>query len=214
MTDYTVGIVDDHLLFARSLKGLINSFDNFNVTLEANNGKVILNILKREHKLPDILLMDVNMPVMNGIETMAEISKHYPDLKVLALSMEDDEESILKMIKNGAKGYLLKDIHPQTLLEALNSVIEEGYYHTKRVSDILVQSLHKKEKKKDKINLQPREKEFLQHACTEMTYKEIADVMCLSPKTIDGYREQCFKKLNVKNRIGLVLYAMHHNLID
>lgn len=214
MAKYTIGIVDDHLLFARSLKGLINSFDNFEVTVEANNGKVLLNVLKREHKLPDIVLMDVNMPILDGLETMLKLSELYPDLKVLALSMEDDEESILKMIKNGAKGYLLKDIHPQTLLEALNAVIEEGYYHTKRVSDMLVQSLNKSDNNKNKVILQNRELEFLKLACTEMTYKEIADVMCLSPKTIDGYREQCFKKLNVKNRIGLVLYAMHNNLIE
>lgn len=214
MAKYTIGIVDDHLLFARSLKGLINSFDNFKVTVEANNGKVLLNILKKEEKLPDIILMDINMPVMDGLETMSKIKEHYPELKVLALSMEDDEESVLKMIKNGAKGYLLKDIHPETLLEALNSVIEDGYYHTKRVSDMLVKSLNKSDKNKDKITLQPRELEFLKLACTEMTYKEIAGVMFLSPKTIDGYREQLFKKLNVKNRIGLVLYAMHNNIIN
>ena len=120
--------------------------------------------------------------------------------------MDDDESSILKMIKNGAKGYLLKDIHPDILKEALYSLIKEGYYHSKKVSDTLVHSLHPSNKKE--VKLLDRELEFLKLASTEMTYKEIADVMHLSPKTIDGYREQLFKKLEVKNRIGLVIYAL------
>jgi len=129
--------------------------------------------------------------------------------------MDDDENSILKMIRNGAKGYLLKDIHPDILLEALYSLLKDGYYHSKRVSDTLVHSLHTDidNNEKGKKELTERELEFLKLASTEMTYKEVADVMHLSPKTIDGYREQLFKKLEVKNRIGLVVYALKNNLV-
>ena len=212
MSKHSIAIIDDHLLFAQSLKSLINTFDDFEVTHQANNGQAFIEELKKTGKLPEIALMDMNMPIMDGAETTYWLNKNYPNIKVLALSMDDDENSILKMIRNGAKGYLLKDIHPDILIEALNSVLEEGFYHTKRVSDTLVNSLHTESKKKPKIELQEREIEFLKLASTEMTYKEVASVMNLSPKTIDGYREQLFKKLGVKNRVGLVIYAIKNGI--
>jgi len=153
------------------------------------------------------------MPIMDGAETTNLLQKNFPSIKVLALSMDDDENSVLKMIRSGAKGYLLKDIHPDILLEALHSVLNEGFYHTKRVSDTLVGSLHNDNKKKPTIELLERELEFLKLASTEMTYKEIANVMNLSPKTIDGYREQLFKKLDVRNRIGLVIYSIKNKIV-
>ena len=214
MTKHSVAIIDDHLLFSQSLKGLINTFEEFEVTHEANNGKVFIEILKNSSSLPEIALMDMNMPIMDGAETTYWLNKNFPSIKVLALSMEDDENSILKMIRNGAKGYLLKDIHPDILLEALQSVLKEGFYHTKKVSNTLVNSLHTtgNARKNSKVELQERELEFLKLVSTEMTYKEVASVMNLSPKTIDGYREQLFKKLAVKNRIGLVLYALKNGI--
>ena len=212
MTKHAIAIIDDHLLFAQSLKGLINTFDQFEVTHEANNGKTFIENLKKSSNLPEIALMDMNMPIMDGAETTYWLQKNFPGIKVLALSMDDDENSILKMIRNGAKGYLLKDIHPDILLEALNGVLQEGFYHTKRVSDTLVGSLHT-DNDKPNIELLERELEFLKLASTEMTYKEIANVMNLSPKTIDGYREQLFKKLEVKNRIGLVIYAIKNEIV-
>ncbi len=210
---HTIAIIDDHLLFAQSLKSLINTFDDFEVTHHALNGKFFIDDLKNTSQLPEIALMDLNMPIMDGFETTEWLNKNYPTIKILALSMDDDENSILKMIRNGAKGYLLKDIHPDILLEALQSLLKEGYYHSKRVSDSLVHSLHPDaDLKTPTIKLTDRELEFLKLASTEMTYKEVADVMHLSPKTIDGYREQLFKKLKVKNRIGLVLYAIKNKL--
>lgn len=210
MSKHSVAIVDDHVLFAQSLKGLINTFEDFEVTHHASNGKLFIDELNRSSIHPTIVLMDMNMPVMDGAETTKILSKNFPNIKVLALSMDDDENSILKMIRNGAKGYLLKDIHPDTLLDALKSVLKEGFYHTKKVSDTLVNSLHPNanSKKRNHVELIEREIEFLKLVSTEMTYKEIADIMHLSPKTIDGYREQLFKKLDVKNRIGLVIYAL------
>lgn len=208
MNKHAVAIIDDHLLFAKSLKSLIDTFKNFEVTHQATNGKVFIEELEKNSNLPEIALMDLNMPIMDGAETTSWLQKNYPSIKVLALSMDDNENSILKMIRNGAKGYLLKDIHPDILLEALESLLKEGFYHTKRVSNTLVNSLHTNTNKNTDPHLLERELEFLKLASTEMTYKEIANVMNLSPKTIDGYREQLFKKLEVKNRIGLVIYAI------
>lgn len=213
MNKHTIAIIDDHLLFAQSLKSLIDTFDGFEVTHQANNGKSFIEELKKSSKLPDIALMDLNMPIMDGAETTYWLQKNFPGIKVLALSMDDDENSILKMIRNGAKGYLLKDIHPDILLEALQSVLTEGFYHTKRVSNTLMSSFHSDNEKKPNIELLERELEFLKLASTEMTYKEIANVMNLSPKTIDGYREQLFKKLDVKNRIGMVIYAIKNGIV-
>ena len=214
MSKHSIAIIDDHLLFAQSLKGLIDTFEDFKVTHQANNGKTFIEELDKgsSSNVPEIALMDMNMPIMDGAETTHLLQKKYPSIKVLALSMDDNENSILKMIRNGAKGYLLKDIHPDILLEALKSLLREGFYHTKRVSDTLVSSLHTSAKKKSVTALLERELEFLKLASTEMTYKEIANVMNLSPKTIDGYREQLFKKLDVKNRIGLVIYAIKNGI--
>ena len=212
MSKHTIAIIDDHLLFAQSLKSLINTFEDFEVTHQANNGQAFIEMLKINSDLPEIALMDMNMPIMGGAETTLWLQKNFPSIKVLALSMDDDENSILKMIRNGAKGYLLKDIHPDILLEALQGVLKDGFYHTKKVSDTLVGSLHTNGKATIDVKLQERELEFLKLASTEMTYKEIADVMHLSPKTIDGYREQLFKKLTVRNRIGLVIYALKNGI--
>ncbi|MEE9407578.1 MAG: response regulator transcription factor [Polaribacter sp.] len=210
MSKHAIAIIDDHLLFSQSLKGLIATFNDFEVTIQAANGKEFIEKLNATN-LPEIALMDMNMPIMGGVETTLVLQEKFPSIKVLALSMDDNETSILKMIRSGAKGYLLKDIHPDILLEALQGVLHEGFYHTKRVSNTLVNSLHNK--KEPTITLVKRELEFLKLACTEMTYKEIASVMFLSPKTIDGYREHLFKKLEVKNRVGLVIYALKNKLV-
>ena len=124
--------------------------------------------------------------------------------------MEDDEQVILKMLRRGAKGYLLKDIHPEKLKAALNEVIIKGYYHSEKVAATLLHSLQP-DNKKDEIKLKENEITFLKLACSEMTYKEIAEIMNLSPKTIDGYRQELFNKPHIKNRVGLVIYALKNN---
>lgn len=209
---HTVAIVDDHSLFARSLEKLINSFSNFRVVFHAKNGNEFKEIIAGGNSLPDIVLLDINMPVMNGFETAEWIMDNHPKIKILALSMEDDEQTILKMLRKGAKGYLLKDIHPEILNTALKELMEKGYYHSEKVSETLLHSISPDE---EGIIMDFKENEliFLQLACSEMTYKEIADVMDLSPKTIDGYRQDLFKRLKIKNRVGLVIFALKKNLI-
>lgn len=213
MKKYTIAIVDDHLLFAQSLEALVSSFKDYEVIFHATNGKNFIEALKKSQVKPDVVLLDINMPVMNGLETMTWIKNTYPEMKTIALSMDDSEETIIKMLRLGAKGYLLKDIHPDIFKKAISDVIEKGFYYSDRITNTLLDTLDRKEKDQE-IKLKDREIEFLKLACTEKTYKEIAGVMFLSPKTIDGYRENLFDKLDVKSRIGLVLYAIKHKVIE
>jgi len=210
---HKVVIVDDHSLFAGSLEKLINSYPGFHVMYHAKNGKDLQDKFEADETRPEIVLLDINMPVMDGYETAAWLNENHPDVKVLALSMEDDESAILKMLCNGAKGYLLKDIHPDILKEALNELMVKGYYHSDKVAATLLESLKPKAKKK----LPPfkdNEIRFMQLACSELTYKEIAEQMNLSPKTIDGYRQELFNRLHIKNRVGLVIYALRNDFTN
>ncbi|MEM7186289.1 MAG: response regulator transcription factor [Bacteroidota bacterium] len=211
--EHTLAIVDDHVLFASSLEKLINTFDEFTVLFKARNGQEMQKELLQAAAMPDIILLDYNMPVMNGLETVKWLTAHHPEIKVLALSVEDNEKVILKMIREGAKGYFLKDIHPDDLKDALHIVMDKGYYYSEKVTSSMVNALHPNQKDAP-ISLKENERTFLQLACSEMTYKEIADVMNLSPKTIDGYRQELFNKLRIKNRVGLVLYALKNNFIE
>lgn len=210
MEKIKITIVDDHLLFSQSLSYLVGTFKEFNVIGNYINGKEFINTLSSNEQKPDIVLLDVNMPIMDGIETMKWIKQNHPDLKVLALSVNDDEATIMKMITNGAKGYLLKDTHPKIFKEALIEVYERGFYYSEMVSGFLINKLNSD---KNKVTLKERELEFIKLACTEKTYKIIADEMCLSPKTIDGYRESLFDKLEIRTRIGLVLYAIKNKIV-
>lgn len=211
---YHIAIVDDHALFATSLEKLINSFEDFDVIFHAINGFDLQHKLKESENLPDVILLDINMPVMNGLETMEWLSKEHPKIKVLALTMEDEESLMIKMIRSGARGYLLKDIYPDALKAAISEVIQKGFYYSEKVNTALMDALQKKEKPVSNLKLKKKEIAFIKLASTEMTYKEIAEEMNLSPKTIDGYRQELFNKLQLKNRVGLVLYAMKNNLID
>lgn len=210
MEKIKITIVDDHLLFSQSLSFLIGSFKEFTVIGNYNNGKEFISSFSEDKEKPDIVLLDVNMPIMDGHETIKWLKENNPALKVLALSVNDDEDTIMKMITNGAKGYLLKDTHPNTFKEALLEVYNKGFYYSEMVSGFLINKLGNNE---NKITLKDREVEFIRLACSEKTYREIADGMCLSPKTIDGYRENLFQKLEIKTRIGLVLYAIKHKIV-
>lgn len=207
---YTVVVVDDHMLLSQAIGGLVDAFDKFEVLYLCKNGQELIDQLRNKKNIPDLVLMDVNMPILNGVETTAHLKEHFPDIKVLALSIEEDEMTILKMLRAGAKGYLMKDVKKAELNKALIEVIEKGYYHTNTIAKILVDSLRHKESSVD--NLKDREIEFIKHACTERTYKEIADIMCLSPKTIEGYRDVLFEKLNLRNRTGLVIYGIKNKI--
>lgn len=210
-----VALVDDHVLLRNGLAGLINSLADYNVIFEADNGVDFQNKI-RDGIIPDLVLMDINMPEMDGFATSQWIRQTHPLIKVLALSMYDNENSIIRMFKAGARGYILKDSEPSELRAALDSLITKGYYYSELVSGKLIHSINKMDEDADIRNLSQlndRELEFLKYACTEMTYKEIADKMFLSPRTIDGYRDSLFEKLNLKTRVGLVMYAIKNGIV-
>ena len=211
----TIALADDHVMLRNGLASMIKNFGH-EVLFEANNGEDIIKYIK-EGKQPDLVLMDINMPVKDGYETAAWLKENYPDIKVLALSMLDDENAIIRMIKNGARGYLLKESEPAELRSAINAVLQKGFYYSEMVTGRLVHSISgtdvESQHSQQVMQLTDREIEFLKLACTEMTYKEIAAQMHLSPRTIDGYRDALFLKLDIKTRTGLVIYAIKNGLV-
>ncbi len=214
MKKKTVVIVDDHLLFAQSLESLICNIEGYEVLAMLKNGKELTKYYLHKRKKPDLVLLDVKMPVMDGIQTMQWLKEHQPEQKVLALTMEDDEQTVISMLRAGARGYLLKDIHPDNFAFAMKMVIEQGFYYSERVEVALRRSDVIEEGKTMADRLTDREWVFMKYACSELTYKDIAVEMKLSPKTVENYRESVFKKLEVKTRVGLVIYCMKNNFFD
>lgn len=212
MSKIDVIIVDDHMLFSQALNSLVSKFEEFNVIKVLNDGAEVVDYFKNNNPTPDVILMDIQMPIMNGIEATNWLKNNRPDMKVIALSMECEEETILAMLRAGAKGYLLKDIHPSVLKHALNEVHTNGFYYTENVTSTLLNA-NSTGNNKSKIVLKDRELEFLKLACSELTYKQIAEKMFLSPKTVENYRESLFEKLEAKTRIGLVLYAIKQKIV-
>jgi len=208
----TIGIADDHQLFLKSLSILVESFKTFTILVDALNGEMLLKRLESLKELPDLILLDVNMPVLDGPATAKIISEKYPRIKLVALSMKDDDTSVINMIRAGCCAYLLKEIHPNELEKALNEVYKTGYYNAD-ISNLRYRRLltHLKE---EELHLTDREREFLKLACSDLTYRQIADKMHLSERTIDGYRESLFQKLSVQSRVGMVLEALRRGLVS
>lgn len=216
--DTKVVLVDDHKLLREGLAKLIGSL-NYQVIFEADNGKDFIAKLEKADQHPDIVLMDINMPLMDGFETTLWLKRNHPSIKVLALSMYDDENAIIRMLKNGAKGYVVKDVEPKELKTAIDSIISKGFYYSDMVTGRLVHSIQDEDDQdgnsehKMVLSLSEKEIQFLKLASTEMTYKQIADQMHLSVRTIDGYRDALFEKLDIKSRVGLVLFAIKNGIV-
>ncbi|MCW3465267.1 response regulator transcription factor [Chitinophaga nivalis] len=206
----TIGIADDHQLFLKSLSLLITSFNGFSIVAEAMNGKDLMDKIANLPAPPDIVLLDVNMPVMDGMKTTAALNKRYPGIKLAALSMKDNDATIIDMLKAGCCAYLLKDIHPAELEKALHEIHTVGHYHNDMANVNYRRLLLQSEQKQ---TLTDREREFLSLACSDLTYKAIALKMNVTERTVDGYREILFNKLNVQSRTGMVLEALRRQLI-
>ena len=209
-----VALVDDHALLRNGLANVINNFGDYKVVFEADNGKHFIEQLKKNEK-PDIVLMDITMPEMDGFETMKWIKNNVPNIKVLVLSMMDDDTSIIKMLQNGAKGYILKDSKPDVLKTALREISEKGFFLNEIVSGKLVHLINKGEAKTamQAINLSDKETEFLKWCCTDKSYKEIADQMNISARAVEAIRSNMFEKLETLSRVGLVMYAIRNGIV-
>ncbi|MDP4213639.1 MAG: response regulator transcription factor [Bacteroidota bacterium] len=208
-----IAIVDDHTMFRKGLAVLINLFPSYHVLLDVANGREFTEVLDRD-QLPDIVLLDIHMPVMDGYATASWLRAHYPEIKVMALSTMDSDVSIIKMIHHGARGYILKDADPKELKLAFDEIMDKGFYYNEILTRKVIQSIHHGSESGDGFpKLTDRELEFLQHACSEKNYQQIAREMFVSERTVDGYRESLFKKFNVSNRVGLVLYAIRNQLV-
>jgi DNA-binding NarL/FixJ family response regulator len=210
-----IALVDDHTLLRNGLAALVGSFEGYSVLFEAGNGKEFIEQLKT-YPAPDIVLLDITMPEMNGLETAGWLKKNLPGVKILVLSVMDVDSIIISMLKKGARGYILKDSKPAVFREALDSIRDTGFYINELVSNKMLNYVIQKDGILQETSLvselTENELTFLQLACTEMTYKEIARKMKLSPRTIDGYRDELLKKLNVQSRIGLVIFAIKNGL--
>jgi two-component system, NarL family, invasion response regulator UvrY len=213
----TIALADDHVVMRNGLASLLKDL-GYSILYEADNGKDFIEKTKKDN-LPDVALLDINMPKMDGYETALWLKENFPDVKVLALSMYDDDGAIIRMLKNGAKGYVLKDSNIADVKAAIESVVSKGYFYSELVTGKLIHSINHLDEPdhasiKEMLKLNSREIEFLKLACTEMSYKEIAEKMFLSPRTVEGYRDSLFEKLNLRSRVGLVLFAIKNGIVN
>ena len=216
MEQIKIAMVDDHVLLRNALATLINGFDHCKVIYEANNGAELIQKFK-SGLMPDLVLLDLNMPVMDGYETAQWLKDHHPDINVLMLTMYDSELTLIRLLQAGVKGFLKKDVEPQELKFAINAVMQSGYYYSTQTAGRLANLF--RNSARDNIRLQnamltDKEAEFLKYACTDMTYKEIAQEMSLTPRSVDALRDQLFIKLDVKSRVGLAMVAIRNGVVN
>lgn len=213
MVKYNVAIVEDQAMFRAGLVSLLSEFEELHVMMEAGNGKEFQDKLKK--KKPDVVLLDLEMPVMDGMETLEYLKATHPGIRVLILTMHNEEPIIAHMIESGAHGFLVKNDPIETLIDAIYSVMDTGYYLDERVSHALVQRLMLGKKIKpsfEKVMLTERELQVVQLLCQELTTKEIGERMNLSHRTIEGHRETILEKIKAKNTVGIVMYAIKNGL--
>lgn len=210
-----IALADDHVIFRESLALTINGFGNCKVVLHASTGNELIEQMDAGN-IPDIVVLDLNMPDKNGYDAAAHIMEHHPTVSVLMLTMYDADIALIRLLQLGIKGFLRKDIHPVELKNAINSIMETGFYYSSSTTGRLF-SLFKKNQENGtllyKNLLNDTEILFLKLACTEATYKEIAQKMNLNPRSVDNLRDHLFQKLEVKSRVGLAMYALRQGII-
>lgn len=214
MDTIKIGLADDHQLFLKGIKSLITGLEGLEVYIEASSGDELLR--KMETNPIDLVLLDMQMPGLDGLQTMEQIQNKWPAVKIIFLTMHKEERLILSCMEAGAHGFLQKDAHPDEMEKAIRNVIENGYYFDQRISKIMVMGLTKKRKitKEPEISFTEREIDILRLICKEKTTQEIADELFLSPRTIDGYRERLMEKTEARNMAGLVVYAAKRGWLE
>lgn len=207
-----IAIVDDHTLFRQGVSSILSENEEIRIVFDAANGTELKEKIAA-HPVPHVVLMDITMPKVNGYDATLWLKKNYPSVKVLALSMFEEDEPIIKMLKCGAGGYILKESGAADLVFAIKTIAEHDYFLNNQVTGKLIRSLQEDAKTPNAINnLTANEVKFLELCCSEFTYKEIATKMNLSVHTIDNYRDALFEKLDLRSRTGLVLFALKNNI--
>lgn len=216
-TTIKIAIADDHELFRVGIVKILQEYVDFDVVMEAPHGGVLLNKIEKSEQLPDIILLDIRMPVMDGFETIKVLTKNFPSIKIIILSVHDQARHIIKMIELGANGYLLKNTRPKEVVESIKMVMEQDYYFNDKINTLLQKVIrYKGSNSGDKdipVSITSREQEVLELICKEHTTSEIADILCLSSRTIEGHRKNLVIKLGVRNVAGLVVYALKQELV-
>jgi two-component system, NarL family, response regulator DegU len=211
----TIAIVDDHAMFREGLAGLLKDFDELRVIIQASSGIDLMAQLKFQQ--PDIVLLDIQMPLMDGIETTISIKKKYPDIKIIILTMHNDEELIFDLIKKGANGFLPKDKSVEHVVDAIYAVLEKNYYYNDYMSQAMISGINSETNKRQvyvKNPLSERELEIIRLICKQYNTKEIADIVKLSLRTVQKHKENIYSKTKSKNSNGLIMYAMKHKLLN
>lgn len=210
-----VVITDDHRLFRKGIRALLLDFDFTGYVKEAENGEELLALLAEETILPDVILLDLRMPVMDGVEAQKMIKKLYPQIRTIILTMEDDDQFIIHLVNEGVNGYLLKNADPDEMEMAIKKVVEQGFFFSNDISKLVMSSLVNKEKHDPLLNIDitERELEILELICAELTAIQIGDKLSLSARTIEGYRRRLMEKTRTKNMAGLVIFAIKNHLV-
>ncbi|RFS18840.1 DNA-binding response regulator [Chitinophaga silvatica] len=218
MAHIKVAIADDHKIFRSGVRNTLTPYDNIKFIYEADDGLHLLQLMEKE--LPDVILMDLKMPNLDGIEATIKVKEKYPEVKVIILTMYEDDNFIVHLIENGANAYLLKNAEPEEIYEAICTSHDKGFYFNENVNLALLKKvLHKNKQQfkptlKNEIQLNDREQEVLKLICNELTTQEISEQVFLSPRTVEGIRQKLLEKINVKNSVGLVLYAFRNGIIE
>ena len=210
-----VALADDHILLRNALAQLIDSFGNCKTIHQSGTGKELIDNIRSGH-LPDVVLLDLNMPEMDGFETAVWLQKNAPQVHILMLTMYDSELSMIRLLKAGVNGFLKKDIHPSELKFAIQSVVHSGYYYSNHSTGRLINLFRNNPDGSmalQKAILSEQEILFLKFACSDLTYKEIAQKMGLNPRSVDTLRDQLFIKLDVKSRVGLAMVAIKQGIV-
>ena len=216
LTPVNIMLADDHVLLRNTLGRFLESEERFRVTDVLNDGQELMERIKEGRK-PDVVLLDLNMPRMDGFETSRWLSKHHPDVKILVLTMYDSETALIRLLQDGVRGFLKKDAHPNELKHAIITVAEDGYYYTHNTTGKLAAFFRKSKDNRgslEKSLLSEREIEFLKLAATDLTYKEIAMKMHVSTRNVDNFRDVLFEKLDVKSRVGLAVFAVRSGIVS
>jgi DNA-binding NarL/FixJ family response regulator len=211
----TVAVVDDEFLFRKGLIKILSEYKHLEVIMESENGKDLTEKLKVRQ--PDVVLLDIEMPIMNGIETTEFIRKRYPHLKIIILTSYATKELMFSLVKKGANAFMSKNTEIKIIIKAIDQVVDKGFYFDYEISQAMATGIMELNKPKPEFTtpkLSNRELEVLKLICKEHTNREIADILCLSPRTIDTYRESIFQKTGSKNAVGVAFYAFKHKLFD